>query len=169
MKLETDAVFAAFDDALALLADEGERNRFRLLLTASRDSVRRAVEGVVRQVVEEVNATGAGLVTAQLVYGADGMELRVDRPSPGVPPEQEFEFVFGADDIERLTLRIPTELKEIAASAAEQAGVSLNAWLTGLLTREAAHRARVDEQGGRARARTSRRGAGQSLKGWVGD
>lgn len=169
MKLETDAVFTAFEDALALIADDAERERFRLLLAASREHVRRAVEDVVRRVADEVNAAAAGLIHAQLVYGADGMELRVDRRSPGDTAEQEFDFSFVSDEIERLTLRIPTELKDIASSAADQAGVSLNAWLTGLLTREAAHRARVDEQRERGQARPRRRGPGQGLKGWVGD
>lgn len=172
MKIEMDGVFAAFDDALALVSDEGERERFRLLLSASRDSVRRATAEVVRKALDEVNSAAAGLVDAQLIYGADGVELRVERSSPaavGSGADHEFEFVFDTDEIDRLTLRIPAELKDIASKAADQAGISLNAWLTGLLTREAAHRARAGGREGRARGGAGRRGPGQSLKGWIGD
>ncbi|MDA1002369.1 MAG: toxin-antitoxin system HicB family antitoxin [Chloroflexi bacterium] len=172
MKLEIDGVFTAFDDALALVGDEAERERVRLVLTAGRDSVRRATAEVVRHALDEVNATAAGLVNAQLVYGADGIELRVERNSPAAAAsgsDHEFEFVFDTDDIDRLTLRIPAELKEIASRAADQAGISLNAWLTGLLTREAAHRARSGDRQGRTGGRTPPRGPGQSLKGWIGD
>jgi HicB family len=164
MRIQVDDVFKAFDGALALIEDERQRDTFQRLLSASRDSVQRAVHDVVRQVVDEVNEVAAGVLELELVYRPDGLELRTSRASLEEPVEDEVELGFDAEDIDRLTLRLPAELKDIAAAAAEQAGISLNTWLTRLVTREAVHRTRADVR----QARGRRRGPGQSLKGWIG-
>jgi hypothetical protein len=170
MRIQVDDVLKAFDGALALIEDERQRETFGRLLAASRDSVQRSVHDILRQMVDEVNEAAGATLQLELVYQPDGLELRVTRASLDEPIDDEAEFAFDAEDIDRLTLRLPAELKDIAAVAAEQAGISLNTWLTRLVTREAVHRTRgrgsrgpqPPEPPGR------RRGPGQSLKGWIG-
>lgn len=165
MRIQVDDVFKAFDGALALIEDERQRQTFERVLAASRDSVQRAVGDVLRQVVDEVNESAAGVLTLELVYQPDGLELRTSRASLEEPLDEEATvFGFDAEDVDRLTLRLPAELKDIAAAAAEQAGISLNTWLTRLVTREAVHRTRSRSE----QARSRRRGPGESLKGWIG-
>jgi hypothetical protein len=166
MKVDTGPVFQAFDSALALVSDPEQRALAERILHASRDSVQRAIHDMLRAVVEEVNQASAGGISAELVYRPEGLELIVSTPSPEEQAESdaEIELAFDTGEIERLTLRLPSELKELAALAADQSGVSLNAWLTRLVTREAGRR-----QGREAyRGRRGRRGPGQSLKGWIG-
>lgn len=165
MHIRTDGIFEAFDAALDLVENEEQRARVRRILDASRDSVQRAVHDIVGGVVHEVNDTAAGSLRADLIYGPDGLELNVTTPDPAEPRDADaaVEIDFDASEIERLTLRLPAELKEIAASAAEGAGVSLNTWLTRLVTQEAG-RTRRRERGRHRRGD----GGGQSLKGWIG-
>ena len=173
MRIRVDEVLDAFDPTLELIEDERQRAAFERLLAAGRDSLTRAVHDVLQEVVQEVNEAAAGAIVAQLVYQPDGLELSVTRPSPEEVPGTDFEFDFDQGDIDRLTLRLPSELKDIAALAAEQAGVSLNAWLTRLVSREAMQQARErrgdrdagdepPEQRG-ARGRRRHPGSGQSL------
>ncbi|MCK9485179.1 MAG: type II toxin-antitoxin system HicB family antitoxin [Dehalococcoidia bacterium] len=169
MKIDTDAIFEAFQRTLALV-DDAERQRLERILHASQDSVQRAVVDLVRAIAEEVNAAASHL-HAEVAYGPDGPEFTVDA-APAAEEGASIEFEFDTGEIERLTLRLPSELKELAALAAEQHGVSLNTWLTRLVSREAARRAAPER--GRERERRggpgSRggRGPGQSLKGWIG-
>jgi hypothetical protein len=164
MHIHTDGIFEAFDATLDLIEDEEQRARVRRVLDASRDSVQRAVHDLIGAAVHEVNEAAGGSLRADLIYGPDGLELNVSTPDPAEPRDDAtVEIDFDASEIERLTLRLPAELKEIAASAAEGAGVSLNTWLTRLVTQEAG-RTRRRERGRHRRGD----GGGQSLKGWIG-
>ncbi|MEX2372438.1 MAG: toxin-antitoxin system HicB family antitoxin [Dehalococcoidia bacterium] len=168
MRIDTAPIIEAFERTLALV-DDAERERLQRILTASQDSVQRALVDLMRAAAEEVNAAGGG--HAQVTHGPDGAEFTVSAaPAGEAPPTIEFEFDTG--EIDRLTLRLPSELKELAAFAADQSGVSLNTWLTRIVSREATRRS--DDE--RRRSRGSRRGpggsggprGGQSLKGWIG-
>ena len=164
MQIRTDRIFEAFDASLELIDDAEQRDRMRRILDAGRDSVQRAVHDLISEVAAEVNAAAAGSVRADLVYAPDGLELQVTTSDPAERPDTgpDIEIDFDASEIERLTLRLPAELKEIAASAAEGAGVSLNTWLTRLVSQEAGRSRR------RERGRHRRGDGGQSLKGWIG-
>lgn len=167
MRIEVGSVLEAFDAAIELIEDEDERARFERVINASRDSVQRAVHDVVSQIVDEVNEAADGVVQLVLAYGADGLDLNVEATLPEEVDTAEagISFTFDEGDIERLTLRLPAELKELAARHAEGSGVSLNTWLTRLVSHEAGRR----ERGERRRRRGGRgRGSGQSLKGWIG-
>ncbi len=166
MKIDTHAVFEAFQRTLALLDDE-ERARLERILTASEDSVQRAIVDLLRGVADEVNAAAGSHLHAEVAYGPEGPEFKVDA-APAAEQGAAIEFEFDTGEIERLTLRLPSELKELAALAAEQHGVSLNTWLTRLVSREAARRAASPERGRNRGRRGGGRGPGQSLKGWIG-
>lgn len=165
MRIEVGPVIDAFDAALQLIQDEDERQRFQRVLEASSDSVRGAVHDIVSQVVGEVNEVADGAVRVALAYGADGLDLTVDVPTPEETSDDDdvLHITFDDSEVERLTLRLPAELKELAARHADSSGVSLNTWLTRLVSHEAGRRERGERRRGRRR-----RGAGQSMKGWIG-
>jgi len=168
MRIDTGPIFEAFESTLELV-DDAERERMQRILHASRDSVQRAVLDLLRSVADEVNVTANGIVEANLSYGPDGTEFKVAAASPA-SEDAAIEFEFDTGEIERLTLRLPSELKELAAFAAERHGVSLNTWLTRLVSREAVRPEDADRgrRGRRGGGPGGRRGPGQSLKGWIG-
>ena len=167
MRIETSSIYQALEGALSLV-DEVERERMQRILSAGQDSVQRALLDLLRGVADEVNAVGGNAVHAEIAYGANGAEFKVSAASPA-EEGAAIEFEFDTGEIERLTLRLPSELKELAAFAAEQHGVSLNTWLTRLVSREASRRSERDRGSGPGgRGRRGGPGGGQSLKGWIG-
>lgn len=167
MRIEIAPILKAFDDALALIEDDEQRARLQRVLRAAAPAVESAAVDMVRAAAVEVNEAAGGAVRAEVVHSAGGPELRVEAVSPMEPSSTAPDLEFDASEIERLTLRLPSELKEVAAIAAEQAGVSLNAWLTRVVSQEAGRRGRS----GRGRGRDSghgEHGGSQTLKGWIG-
>lgn len=169
MRIDIGPVLQAFDDALALVEDSEQRARLQRVLRAAAPAVEAAATGIVRAAATEVNEASGGAVRAEVVHTAEGPELRVEAVSPMEPSSPAPDLEFDASEIERLTLRLPAELKEIAAIAAEQAGVSLNAWLTRVVSQEAGRRGRSGRYGRDSRGRDPNEHSGsQSLKGWIG-
>ena len=165
MRIEIGPILEAFDDALALIEDGEQRARLQRVLRAAAPAVENAAIGIVRAAAAEVNEVSGGAVRAEVVHSAEGPELRVEALSPMEPSSTAPDLEFDASEIERLTLRLPSELKEVAAIAAEQAGVSLNAWLTRVVSQEAGRRGRS----GRGRDfGHGEHGGSQTLKGWIG-
>ncbi len=169
MRIDIAPILAAFDDALALIEDGEQRARLERVLRAAAPAVEAAAVGLVRSAAAEVNDASGGAVRAEVVHTAEGPELRVEALSPMEPSSSAPDLEFDASEIKRLTLRLPAELKEIAAIAAEQAGVSLNAWLTRVVSQEAGRRGRSSRYG-RDRGDHDRgdHGGSQTLKGWIG-
>lgn len=165
MRIDLDHVFEAFDASLELIDDERQREVASRVITASRDSVQRAVHDLLTQVAEEVNEAVAGAAHVELVYGPDGLDLNVTSEAPG-EREPEIEIAFADSEIERLTLRLPAELKDLAAVAAGKGGLSLNAWLTRVVGQAASFEERAERRGRRHGRR--RKGSGDSLRGWIG-
>ena len=169
MRIDIAPILTAFDDALALIEDGQQRARLERVLRAAAPAVEAAAVALVRSAAAEVNEASGGAVCAEVVHTADGPELRVEALSPMEPSSTAPDLEFDASEIERLTLRLPAELKEIAAIAAEQAGVSLNAWLTRVVSQEAGRRGRSSRYGrDRGERDRSDHGDSQTLKGWIG-
>ena len=79
-------------------------------------------------------------------------------------------------DMEKITLRIPAELKELATEAAGKASLSTNSWYVRMLARalrgaaQAAAEHSAEKSGEHWQGRhKGRRGPGGRLSGWVGD
>ena len=161
VRIDIRPILEAFDDALALVEDGEQRARLQRVLRAATPAVESAALGIVQAAATEVNEASGGAIQAEVVHGADGPELRVEAASPAEQTNTAPNFEFDASEIERLTLRLPSELKEIAAIAAEQAGVSLNAWLTRIVSQE------VGRRRGRDAGRSEHSGP-HTLKGWIG-
>ncbi len=192
MPIRVDPVMEAFDDALKLVEDEAQRERFRRVVSAARTSVERSVHDLIAEVVADLDEALRGYVQVDLRYQASGLSVEVNpRPAAELAEEEETSL---AGEFERLTLRLPSELKDRATAAAAEAGLSLNSWLVRTvarsltqslresarsLEREARHADRQAERESRREQREQRRRVREEqtqqeprrrsqLKGWIG-
>jgi hypothetical protein len=165
VQIRIEGILEAFDEALELVEDEQQRERFARVLAASRASVERSVHELVAGVAEEVNEALGDRVQVNLTYGSEGATINVSAP-PLEEDEDDETLSFRGDEVEKLTLRLPPELKERATGAAAQAGVSLNSWIVRVLARELAGGGGAGRRGGRGGRRRGRGAA--RLKGWIG-
>ncbi len=192
MPIRVDPVLEAFDDALKLVEDEAQRERFGRVVSAARTSVERAVHDLIAEVVADLDEALRGYAQVDLRYQASGLSVEVTpRPAAELAAEEEISL---AGEFERLTLRLPSELKDRATAAAAEAGVSLNSWLVRTvarsvtqslresarsLERESRHADRQAERESRREQRKQRhrvreeqrqqeRRRGSQLKGWIG-
>ena len=126
-----------------------------------------ALESRTRLLLMEAASQTAAEITAELPAGAVdarlvGREIQfvLTTPAEGAPADP------GATDEDasaRITLRLPPSVKARAEAAAEQAGLSLNNWVVGVLRRAAAGDPTTDSPAGRPFG--SRRGT--KLSGWI--
>jgi len=163
MQLRTAPIVEAFDGVLELIEDEAQRERFSRVLVAGRPAVERAAYDLVSEVVREINEQLGEGVQVQLAYEPGGVSVSVAQVERDEAVEA---LAIGGDEVERLTLRLPAEVKEQASGVAADAAVSLNTWIVQSVARALA---RAAEDGGRGSGRRRRsRGRGRSLKGRVG-
>lgn len=165
MQLQTEPIFQAFDGALALVEDEAQRERFARVLAASRPAVERAAYDLVGEVVREINEALGDDTCVDLAYEPGGVVVSAARAEHD---ELADTLAASGDEVERLTLRLPSELKKKATGVAAEAAVSLNTWIVRSLARALTRAAEEDE--GRRSQRPGRRGrrSGGSLRGRVG-
>jgi len=177
MELTFDSVLDAFDAALELVEDEEQQQRLQRVIVASRASVERATQDLLAGVLEEVNSELGGRARVDLRYTASGISVSVETNGSAAPEGGEDEaWLFGDSELEKVTLRLPVELKDRASSAAKEAGLSANAWFTRLLARELREprddsddgESRRDGRKKRGSRRRQSRHGGDSLKGWIG-
>ena len=72
-------------------------------------------------------------------------------------------------EVEKITIRVPAELKEMAAEAAKKASISANSWFVRQMARSVRSSdidVTVEKRGRRRQGR--RKGRGGKLSGWVG-
>ena len=172
MELTFETVLEAFEAALELVDDDEQREKLSRVIAASRASVERATQDLVAGVVDEVNAELGGRARVDLRYTSDGLEVTVTTDGAAIEGEGDEPWQFGDGEVEKVTLRVPVELKDRATNAAKESGMSLNAWFTRLLARElrepAAAEPRRESRSRRRERRKDRKGRGGSLKGWIG-
>ena len=182
-------LLAGLDQPLELLGDSPRRQELKAYVNAARPHVERAAFDVLSQAVTAFNDASPE-IRARLEYSGGSLQLAFDRPAEREPPETAF-----SDDLERVTLRLPKELKEIIDRVAGSAAMSANNWYVRELSRtisrhvdesvrqawrehREARRAQRNathhqpdgdrEDGGETRRRGFNRGRGGSLKGFVG-
>ncbi|HJN92420.1 MAG TPA: hypothetical protein QGF05_06805 [Dehalococcoidia bacterium] len=171
----------AFDAALELVEDEGQQERLRRVIQASQASVERATQDLLAGVLEEVNSELAGRARVDLRYTAAGISVSVVSNAAAAEGDEDEAWLFSDSELEKVTLRLPVELKDRASSAAKETGLSANAWFTRLLARELREpRDDSEEREPSRKKRKGRRGHlgghnrreqgrhGDSLKGWIG-
>ncbi len=184
--IDIGAVFEALEQPLGLVDNPERRGETQRYIEMTRIHLERAIFDVVSSAVEAVN-DAEGNIEARLEYQDGGLTLVVD-PVSSEDDEGETEQLFSVDgDVEKVTIRLPAELKDLVGEAANLRGVSVNTWYIKELAaavRNAAARAGQEAiQDATRQARESGRGrrrgggdhsgghhsGGGSLRGMVGD
>ena len=169
-RIDFDPLLAGLEQPLQLVSDPQRRDELRVYVNAARPHVERAAFDVMSQLVIAFNDANPEL-RARLEYASGGLQLALEP----APEEPEPETSFNDSDLEKVTLRLPRELKELIDRAAGRHGISANNWYVRELSRtiarhlhesirQSAHEERQD-----ARRRGYYRGrSGSSLRGFVG-
>jgi hypothetical protein len=168
-ELNTQPVFDALKQPLALIESDERRRGIETYIEAARTPLDRAVHDLMSQLVEAVDQKVAGHYRVRLAYRPGGLSVEVDEKS-GAGDEAQFVSLEG--DVEKITIRIPAELKDLAQQAASKAGTSANTWFVKALARAVRN---IDVQTapspprpfGRGEERHGRR-TGSRLSGWIG-
>ena len=194
MEFRTDPIFEALRSPLGLVDDPERRQILERYVEAARLPLERAVFDVLAALTQSVEEQVGTHYRVRLSYRTGALELEVEQkeaPEPYTLAEAEWAAADG--ETEKVTIRIPAELKELVAEAASGAGLSVNSWFIRVLVgalrgavygtagpgRVQAHRerhelrdqlreAREREREMREREREERRGRGQRLSGWIG-
>ena len=166
-ELNTQPVFDALKQPLALIESDERRRAIETYIDAARTPLERAVYDLMSQVAQAVDERVGGHYRVRLSYRPGGLAVEVDEKT-GNGEEAQYSALEG--DVEKITIRIPAELKDLAQQAASKAGTSANTWFVKALARAVRN---IEVQTGPARPappswREGRRGRGSRLSGWVG-
>ena len=160
VQIDFGHVFEALERPLALIDDPERRGVFQRYVDSARVHLERAIFDLLSSAVEAVNEAG-GNVRTRLEYQAGGLHLVVEPVAEEAAAEQD--HVFNIDDeVEKVTIRIPGELKELISQAANLRGVSINSWYIRELARavrDISREMRQDERQGERQARRGQKGA----------
>jgi hypothetical protein len=168
-EIRTEPVFDALKQPLALIDNDERRRTIETYLEAARLPLERAVFDLMSQVAQSVDERVGNHYRVRLSYRPGGLSVEVDEKT-GNGEEAQYSALEG--DVEKITIRIPAELKDLAQQAASKAGTSANTWFVKALAR--AVRNIEVQTGPRAPEpsawREGRRGPGRGsrLSGWVG-
>jgi hypothetical protein len=131
-ELRTEPVFDALKQPLALVESEERRRSIETYIDAARTPVERAIFDLMSQLAQAVDDKVGNHYRVRLAYRPDGLAVEVDERS-GNGEEAQWSALEG--DVEKITIRIPAELKDLAQQAASNAGTSANTWFVKALAR----------------------------------
>lgn len=172
-EFNTDTIFDALKSPLNLIDNAERRKQLEGYVDAARVSLERSVFDLLSRFADTVNESVEAHYEVRLSYRPGMLDLDVRPREPDEPAGEAWSMAEG--EVEKITLRIPTELKDLAAEAAARAGLSVNSWYVRVLARalrgsdapEPPHQPRHWPHD-----RSSRHGppgrSGQRLTGWVG-
>ncbi len=166
-ELRTQPVFDALKQPLALIEGDERRRGIETYLEAASTPLERAVFDLMSQLAAAVDEKVAAHYRVRLNYLAGGLVVEVDEKT-GSGEEAQYSSLEG--DVEKITIRIPAELKDLAQQAASKAGTSANTWFVKALARAVRN---IDVQTAPRPAsgrdeRSHGRGGGARLRGWIG-
>lgn len=167
-EIDFGPLLAGLEQPLALISDPQRREELQAYINAARPHVERAAFDVLSQAVAAFNDANPDQ-RARLEYSNGALYVAVE-----AAPEPEPETSFSDGDQEKVTLRLPKELKELIDLAAGRHGMSANNWYVRELSRTIARQVRESvreatrEERRESRRRGYYRGRGGSLRGFVG-
>ncbi|HLF80113.1 MAG TPA: hypothetical protein VJB57_21745 [Dehalococcoidia bacterium] len=134
-ELNLDGVFSALRKPLDLVDSPDRRADFERFIDAARVHQERAIFDLLDQVATVVNEAGTN-AHVKLEYQAGRLNLAVQTAEA-----EESGPVFSSEDaVERVTIRLPAELKTSIDAAAVASGTSINTWYVRTLARALAFR-----------------------------
>jgi hypothetical protein len=163
-ELNTEPVFDALRQPLALVESDERRRQIEAYLETARVPLDRAIFDLMSQLVQTVDEKTGDHYRIRLAYRPDGLGLEVEEKVSDGDAER-WSALEG--DVEKITIRIPAELKDLAQQAAASAGTSANSWFIKALGR-ALRNAEAQERVPRDWQRHERHGRGSRFTGWVG-
>jgi hypothetical protein len=130
--------------------------------------VERAVHDLMSQLVQSVDEQIGEHYRVRLSYRPGGLGLEVEEK---VQNGDEARWTALEGDVEKITIRIPAELKDLATQAAASAGTSANSWFIKALARATRSVDSAASQGSEQRHghANERRGRGNRFSGWIGE
>ena len=165
-QFRTEPVFEAFKQPLALVESDDRRRAIEAYLEAARTPVERAVFDLISQVVQGIDERVGEHYRLRLAYRPDGLALEVEEK---VQNGEEASWASLEGDVEKITIRIPAELKDLATQAAQRAGTSANTWFIKALARALRNmEAQQQSPPEHGRERKHRPPHGSKFTGWVG-
>ena len=168
MEFTTESIFQALKSPLGLIDNAERRKQLEDYIEAARLPLERAVFDLLSQFAETVNGEVAAHYEVTLSYRPGVLNLSVRATEPSGPTGETWTLAEG--EVEKITLRIPAELKDLATEAAARVGLSVNSWFVRVLAR-ALRSAEGPEPSAEEwpRGRPGRHGRhGRRLSGWVG-
>jgi len=169
-EFRTDAIFDALKSLLRVIDNEERRKQVESYIDAARLPLDRAILDLLSNFAEAVNGQVSAHYHIALNYRDGALELDVRQTGPGEAADEVWSAAEG--EVEKITLRIPGELKELATEAAARAGLSVNSWFVRVLARAVrsseAPEPPADEPRHGRHGHQGRQGPGQRLSGWVG-
>lgn len=164
VEFDTETVLEALRRPLALVEEPARRAALERYIEAARPHLERAIVDLMAALIEATEEQLGESYRLRLSYRGGVLSLEVDTvPAGGLT---DVAWLTADGEMDKVTIRLPAELKDLASQAAASAGISVNSWFIRAvatavlpLTRDA------PRPGERAR----RRGRGASLHGWLGD
>jgi len=159
----TESIFEALKSPLGVIDNPERRRQLEDYIEAARVPLERAVFDLLSQFGEEVNGQVAAHYQLKLGYRPGVLDLDVQASEPSDASEEAWSMAEG--DVEKVTIRIPAELKDLATEAAAAASLSANRWFVHVLARALRH---AEEPPAQDRRKGRHGRAGRRLSGWVG-
>jgi hypothetical protein len=161
-ELRTEPVFDALKQPLALVESDERRRQIEAYLETARVPLERAVHDLMSQLVQAVDEKTADHYRMRLAYRPGGLGLEIEEKVQDGDAER-WSALEG--DVEKITIRIPAELKDLAQQAAARAGTSANSWFVKALARALRN---TEAQREPREWRDERQRRGSRMTGWIG-
>ena len=133
MAIEIRAIADAQKKALALVEDPERRRVLEQFLESSDPLVEAAAREALLDFVDEINAQLAPEARLRLIQ--EGTKVLPEIVSLGEETERGRRIVIDSHNISKVLVRMPSEVKAMAAEAAQKAGTSMNNWTVNILER----------------------------------
>jgi hypothetical protein len=164
--IDLQPLIDALAGPLALIDSPERRADIQRFLDMGRVHLERALIDLLSRLVGLIGDAGGPPARVEL---RAGRPVLVISPAPAAAEEEPEELFTVEGDMEKVTIRIPAELKDLISQAASLRGLSVNSWYVRELARSISHGVREQvREDMRSREARQRRG-GSSLRGFVGD
>ena len=135
-ELRTEPVFDALKQPLSLVESDDRRRQIEAYLDTARVPLERAVYDLMSQLVEAIDEKVSERYRLRLAYRPGGLGLEIEeKVQDGESEQGDGTWSALEGDVEKITIRIPAELKDLATQAAARAGTSANSWFIKALAR----------------------------------
>lgn len=181
MEFRTDRLYDALKTPLGLVDDAERRAALERYVEAARLPLDIAVYQIVSDMVSTIDDQLAPATRAHVTYRDGALHLDVERRTGDEPITlAEAEWTRPDGEMEKITIRLPAELKNLVTQAAAGSGLSVNSWLIRALAhavrsavrgdddRDERHGYRGRRNESRGRTDDRRGGRGARLSGWIG-